>query len=605
MHKERSISLPLRAAIGLTTLSLGFSAQALDFRINDSELFVETTFSQGLRWRLEDADPNLIGIANGGNARSVNADDGNLEFDAGDLVQNVTKITSDFSLSFADYGFWGDHGVFLRVTAFADYAALNTDFYDEADYQGVNANGLDTPQRLAQKRKELDDVVGLDGDLLDFFLHGKFQIGDRQLNYKLGRQVLNWGESTFIRNGINSIVALDANKARLPGAELKEIFRPNNMLWLSFDINEYMSVEGFYQLEYEETIIDASGSYFGTNDFAGTAGNVVNINPAGTSSENADGVSVPRLADRDPDTDGQGGLRLGFYIPFLNDMDLGLYAMNFHSRLPIYSGITRPPLGAADPAAEAGYFVEYVEDIQLYGVSFNSFLDWFGLDLAIQGEYSLKVDQPIQISDTELLAFALGNSANQITTSSGVQPPFTSNVGGQEVSGFRRFDVSQLDFSFTRSFGPTSWLGNDQSFLLFEVAGMYVHDLPSQDVLSFEGPGTFVGKLAGGEGYATATSWGYRTALRLSYTNVLNLFVVEPTLVWSHDVNGTSPTPILNHIEDTTSLRLILDAVYLDTVKLRLAYTGYSGAEGQDGQNNTFNLINDRDNVELSVSYSF
>ena len=41
---------------------------------------------------------------------------------------------------------------------------------------------------------------------------------------RVGDQVLNWGESTFIQNGISVINPFDVSKLRVPGAELKARF---------------------------------------------------------------------------------------------------------------------------------------------------------------------------------------------------------------------------------------------------------------------------------------------------------------------------------------------------------------------------------------------
>ena len=42
----------------------------------------------------------------------------------------------------------------------------------------------------------------------------------RPLAWRIGRQILNWGESTFIQNGLNAILAANANRAGVPGAEV-------------------------------------------------------------------------------------------------------------------------------------------------------------------------------------------------------------------------------------------------------------------------------------------------------------------------------------------------------------------------------------------------
>ena len=81
--------------------------------------------------------------------------------------------------------------------------------------------------------------------------------------------MLNWGESTFIPNGINAINPFDVSKLRLPGSELREALLPVSMVSASASPTANLSVEAFYQLDWEETKIDPVGSYFSSTDYAG------------------------------------------------------------------------------------------------------------------------------------------------------------------------------------------------------------------------------------------------------------------------------------------------------------------------------------------------
>ena len=57
-------------------------------------------------------------------------------------------------------------------------------------------------------------------------------------------------------------------------------------------------------------------------------------------------------------------------------------------------------------AKTAQYFIEYPEDIQLFGLSFNTQMESTGI--ALQGEVSYRKDVPLQVDDLELLFAALG-----------------------------------------------------------------------------------------------------------------------------------------------------------------------------------------------------
>jgi hypothetical protein len=61
---------------------------------------------------------------------------------------------------------------------------------------------------------------------------------------RLGKQVVSWGESTFIGGGINSINPIDVSAFRRPGAEIKEGLIPVNMFYVSQSLTENLSAEG-------------------------------------------------------------------------------------------------------------------------------------------------------------------------------------------------------------------------------------------------------------------------------------------------------------------------------------------------------------------------
>src|SRR3954469_11669481 len=227
---------PLAVAVAL----LGAPAvQALQFELpNDVKLSVDTTLSYGVSVRTGKRDPQLYGIANGGTARSVNEDNGNLNFDRGDVFANVVKATSDVELKWRNFGFFG------RGTAYYDFALHDS-----------NKLGPVGQDRLGS------DGVGLDG-----FFFASFEPWGKNLRLRVGRQVISWGESTFIQNGINVINPVDVSKVRIPGSELKEALIPTTGIWASQEITKTTTVEGFILTNWDKTRIDPRGSYFSNND---------------------------------------------------------------------------------------------------------------------------------------------------------------------------------------------------------------------------------------------------------------------------------------------------------------------------------------------------
>ncbi|MCD6467737.1 MAG: DUF1302 family protein [Thermoplasmata archaeon] len=129
------------------TVLLYFStpAHSFQFEYGDLQGNLDTTLSYGLSWRVEKRDSDLVGIASGGNAYSVNGDDGNLNYDRG-LVSNVSKITSELELNYQNFS------AFIRGTAFYDFE-----------------NERSSRDRISLTGEALN-LVGSDIDLLDAYI---------------------------------------------------------------------------------------------------------------------------------------------------------------------------------------------------------------------------------------------------------------------------------------------------------------------------------------------------------------------------------------------------------------------------------------------------
>jgi hypothetical protein len=622
------------AAIGLTAVpgeAADLSGASESFRLN-----IDTTVSWGATYRVEDRDPSIISPFEGGTAWSVNGDDGNLNFDKG-IVSNTLKATVDFDLGF-DLG--GNHsiGVFLRGSGFYDYALKHS---------------------CCERTKLSDDALDWAGsrtELLDAYAWWQFGRGE----IRVGRQVLNWGESTFIQGGIGITNPVDVSALRVPGAELREAYRPVGLVWTSLDLTSTLSVEVYYQYEWEETVIDPPGTYFSTNDFAGRGGERVflafaSFPDTGTSPffmyppVDYPFMSVPRGPDQEPDDGGQYGLALRWFMPSLGGTELGFYYINYHSRLPTINGVTGTVQGALDAQAAAPnaalavyahfgippgvnadvdaaaasaaqaaavatfantarYFVAYPEDIKLYGLSWNAQLGTSGI--AFQGEASYRQDAPYLIDDVELLFTALSPLSPTFANASQVTDG--EPLGFEEVAlGYRLHDAAQLQFTLTKVWSRI--LGADQGALVFEPGFDWVFDMPDKDELRYEGPGTYTsgnplmdepGGIHAGkaselpEHFADPFSWGYRLAGKLTYNNAIGAWSLNPRFGWQHDVDGVTPGPGGNFIAGRKALTVGVSATYQNRWELDLSYTMYSGA-------GRWNLINDRDFVGGFVRYSF
>ena len=638
INTARTSILPRGLAAAITLVLAAYAAApAQAFEFGDADGLhgtVNTTLSYGIDLRVADPSADKIAKAHfnpfvgllpnaqqraAKGAFSANHDDGDLNYSSGSAFSNAVKATSELHL---DYG---EHmGAFLRASYFYDFANANND-------------KLTTLAR---------NQVGKRFRILDSFIYDNFDVSNHQVSVRFGKQVLNWGESTFIQGGINVFNPFDVSQLHVAGAELKEAYLPVNMLWGSFNITQNLSVEATYLLEFAQTNPDPSGTYFSTNDFATIGGTYASlpfglvpqpvINPenyypvcfGGATSDNSAfggqsilnagsnplafllatscAETVKRAPDRYPGEYGQYGFAAHYLADNLGGTEFGFYALNYHSRLPLITGIA---VTSTSPNS-ASYYVEYPRNIRLYGISFNTQLE--GPGIALQGELSYRPNQPLQIDAVELLFSGL-TPLNGLIPAPGNR--FVSQLGsyapGATIPGYTRNHVSQLQFTATKVIGPANWLRADQLILIGEAGATKVWDLPSQAVLRYNsdgtdtggGPDVTSGNLNNPEtqlhGFPTAFSWGYRLAARADYNNVFGTaFTLSPRIAFNQDVNGTTPGPGGNFVEDRKSITLGAEANYLNRWSLDLSYTNYFGG----GQ---FNLISDRDFVAFVAKYSF
>ncbi len=613
-------------AFAIVANLMALPAMAGEFELGGFEGSFNSQISLGGSWRMSEMEPRLVTPGNApgfGLASTSTADDGDLNFDDGDIYSLILKGVHDLELR------KGDFGVFLRAKYWYDQELENG-----SRPHGNSANAYTPNTELATSGFD-SFAQGSGIELLDAFIYNTFYLGENEapLDVRLGRQVVSWGESTFIQNGINSINPVDVSAFRRPGAEIKEGLLPVSMLTFAAGVTDALSIEGFYQLEWEKTVIDGCGTFFSTADVAATGCNIVTLTAAASDQFSmANGLFVSRRADIEPDNNGQYGLALRYFAEKLAGSEFGVYYINYHSRIPYLGGFSSaneslggPPGTPFIPGNPLGgnpqYFAEFPEDIELFGVSVATNFAGF----AVSGEVSYRPDYPIQINTTELLQGAVGEAPW-----STVLPRIIAVGPGASASGYDRLPVTQAQVTFIRFVDQV--LGASRLSLAAEFGANWVGNLPEQSEQRYGRsptygmgffepiplpspplpPGEFITCAAGNalagvappnsnsdncttEGYVTDSSWGYRVRAGLAYNDVFAGINLTPSLAWSHDVDGYSPNSNFN--EGAKALTLSLAAEYLNRYTGSLAYTTFSGGD--------YNTVEDRDFLSLSMSVSF
>ncbi|VXB64638.1 conserved exported hypothetical protein [Pseudomonas sp. 8AS] len=650
----RMAKLPLAVSLASTLAAPAF---AVNFNIGEIEGQLDSSLSVGASWSMRGSDPDLIGANNGGKGLSQTSDDGRLNFKKGETFSKIFKGIHDLEMKY------GDTGVFVRGKYWYDFelkdeSRLFKDISDSNRKEGAQASGA---------------------EILDAFVYHNYSVMDQPGSVRLGKQVVSWGESTFIQNSINSVNPVDVSAFRRPGAEVKEGLIPVNMFYVSQSLTENLSAEAFYQLEWDQTVVDNCGTFFSQADVVadGCDSNLAVLRrnqslisalaPAGINAGNApllqgvmaangaawgnpdEGVIVPRGADRDARDDGQWGTAFRYFFEPL-DTEFGAYFMNYHSRTPIFSGTGAPAnvysqvwwagqlggagvpvnagtIGATLPhivAANGQYFMEYPEDIRLYGLSFSTTLP---TGTAWSGEVSYRPNAPVQINTTDVLYAGLtplaanGGGLAQFGNASILQ-----GTPGQDLHGYNRKEITQFQTTFTHFFDQV--MGASRLTLVGEVGVVHVGGLEStnevrygRDPIYGSGPlpGTYdpdgagpIGALAAcqglsvgtkgstsnyceDDGFVTSTAWGYRARAIWDYPDVFAGVNLKPSVSWSHDVDGYGPNGLFG--EGNKAVSLGLDADYQNTYNASLSYTDFFGGE--------YNTSVDRDFLALSVGMSF
>ena len=584
------------ALAAAVALGLSAPAFAINFNIGEIEGQLDSSLSVGASWSTRAPDRDFISTASGGTALSRTSDDGRLNFKKGETFSKIFKGIHDLELKY------GDTGVFIRGKYWYDFELKDEhrEFYDIDDHnrkEGAKASGA---------------------QILDAFLYHNYNLGDLPGSVRVGKQVVSWGESTFIGNSINSINPVDVSAFRRPGAEIKEGLIPVNMFYLSQTLTDQLSVEGFYQLEWDQTVLDNCGTFFGGDVAADgcvtgyTVGSpaIAPLQPIAAGFGQGfqvarEGVILPRGGDRDARDSGQFGVALRWLG---DETEYGAYFMNYHSRTPLVGTQTA---SAATLAALPGiistangivagsgaglaqstllgngrYYLEYPEDIRLYGLSFSTTLP---TGTAWSGEISYRPNAPIQLNTNDV-TLALVNPL-----AGGTASPIATSAGADNT-GYKRKEITQVQTTLTHFFDQV--LGAERLTLVGEVGLARVGGLENPRELRYGRDSVYGTYGFGGDthGFVTRTSWGYRTRAVLDYANVIAGINLKPNVAWSHDVDGYGPNGLFN--EGAKALSIGLDADYQNTYTASISYTDFFGGK--------YNTLVDRDFLAVSFGMNF
>ena len=559
-------------------------AAALDFTLGDTGITgsLRSQVSVGAAVRMQERDPALVGKLNlpgqeqfcedkpatgapginclneAGNAAylalpgypSANTDDGNLNYEKGDLVSAGAKLAPRLQLS------WGDFG--LDITGLYFYDVTNTGFIETHPNNRADNNGFQP--RHTERDAPAEQRVATDLRLLDAYLSGTIALSDEHpLSLKLGEQILSLGTSTtLVFNSLNAVNPPDINLRLQPFGDLREVFQRLPMAVLGMPLTESLSVEGFYAFGWKPVALPPSGSFFAANDIFGAERPYVMLQ-FGKFREDPDNLvgveertqgNVNQLSDagrtlyfeapHEPGDGGEYGLTLSWFAEALNNTSFTLSLLNLHSRFPLI-GFVASQYGCAHESTDAAsatldcqgfktavtdglevipldtvrLYLDYPEDVHALGTSFSTNLG----EVAWTGEVVYRSNQPLQVDPTDVGFAALQPIFPEQSILIAVTP--TSNVTiparrvaapdyletryrghvvqpGQLIPGYERFQTLAYNTSLLLLRGASgNPFGADQATALLEVGAFQVLDMPALDELQIAAPGVFFHHSAG------------------------------------------------------------------------------------------------------------
>lgn len=629
------------------------AARAFQFEEGELKGSFDTTLSFGGLYRLQSPDAQYYGRANGGLQNSVNTDDGNLNYDKG-WVSSLLKASHDLQLSYNNYG------LFVRGYYFTDF---------KSDSPRRTALSEQAKDRVVQDAELLDMYVYGQFDIGDMPVDLRFgrqvlSLGESTF-IPNGNNVVNPVDLSKLRvpgaelkEAFLPVNMLKASIGITPNLTIEPFWL------LEFRRNElepsgtYFSTNDFASRGGDQVWLGFGGISDQTGVNGTGLGGIVRDKDHEYGNYNQYGISTHYYTD--------SGLDIGFYYARYHSRSpvisartptgpvSSAYVQATASSLAasqlapamiangyppagvpsalatlLGAALTNVPAAALPPtlqpfypaaqsiaagalqlgllsAAQTGrYFVEYPDNIDMLGASFNTSIGSTGISW--QGDISYKMDVPLQVDDVELLFAALSSLAPQFGASNQI-----GNYLGQYnkyLPGYRRHDVWTAQSTMTKVFGPI--LGSSQLVIVGEVGGVWA-DLPAKSTLRYDGPGTFTSGSAAnmatsGNGALAATpesafaddfSWGYQLFARADYNNVFGSVNLSPSIGFVHDVTGNTPLPLGNFIEGRKSITVAAEFVYQNTWSLELRYVNYFGAK-------RYNLLGDRDYAAATIKYSF
>lgn len=505
---------PIAGLIGALAVAGGANAVEIDLGNPDITARFDNTLRYNAGWRMKERDSRL--------ANNPANDESEYKFGKGDMVSSRLDLFSEFDISYQRR-----FGARVSGAAWTDFA-----YGGSSSFNPALANVSSYPDhRYTPYTKRF--TRGPSGEWMDAFLWGTWEFGsDQNLDLKLGRHAVLWGEAVFPTASANSVAYAQAPSDALKqsmsaGATAKETTMPINQITGSVQLTDRLSVAGQYTFEWRPTRVPEGGTYFAASDviLAGPP----RINP------------VFRRVDAIEGDKGDVGVALRWRPTWLDEPNLGFYYRKFDDKGPTWAAQLVPGSGQARTV--------YAKDIELWGASIGTSL--FGS--AVSGEVSHRRNMPLL-------------TAGVTSAAQGFEGP--------------RGETWHALVNSTTTFNKTSFWSN--AVLLLELSYQHL-DKVTKNASAFKSrnttPGACTDEIV--QGCATKDAWHLAMAFTPTWSQALPSVDLSMPIVYQVGLKGNAATTGIN--EGGQVARIGLAADYQGRQKLELGYTAYWGKKKDMG----------------------
>jgi hypothetical protein len=294
----------------------------------------------------------------------LNKSTGNSNFKVGDLVNNKPIVR------------WEAQGFAPHLTLFARGEA----FYDNV----FNDDKFNWETRRHAEYNFLDAI--------EYYLEGKFF--DDKFTFRVGRQVVQWGESLapVFAVAVNTVSPVFGARVAAAGYTFRDYQVPSLMLWTNYEPVPTWSIEAVWNPDFDPRYaMPVVGTFQSFSDAFGFGqdGSIDDRRPKKFEDQQQYGVSIRKS------------------FPSLRSFELGFYYYHHLDRSPSISTDLQSLLALKTPVAT-------YEEIDMYGMSFAHTIDKIGnwdLGLQINGELAYRPDDTLQknlIVKSPLIASQVG-----------------------------------------------------------------------------------------------------------------------------------------------------------------------------------------------------